>query len=111
MPHAELKYSSDLTLDAAAVFEVIEATILEHDGASGACKCRAYPTDGFRHTHMIVSVSLLAKPNRNAAFTAALLADLETRIKAQVHQRCFFSVMVEYSPSSYITNLHDPVGG
>lgn len=106
MPHAELKYSSDLEIDAKAILAQIEATILEHDAGAGACKGRAYPTDLFRHSHIAISVALLSKPHRDEAFSRALLADLESRIKAQLRQPCEFSLGLSYSTPFYVTNSH-----
>ena len=106
MPHAELKHSSDLDFDAQAIFKTIEDTINDHDSGSGECKCRAYPSDSFHHSHLLVEVSLLPKPHRDEAFTAALLADLEQAIKAHLKQRCYFSLLVAYSLKSYVTNEH-----
>ena len=105
MPHAELKYSSDLNIDANAILQTIETTIQSHDSA-GACKGRAYPTDQFNHTHILVDISMLTKPHRDKPFTAALIADLEHAIKAQIHQPCAFSLMLTYTGDTYITNMH-----
>lgn len=108
MPHAELKYSADLTIDAAAILADIEQVILKHDSGSGDCKGRAYPSQTFHHTHLLVSVAMLTKPHRDEAFTEKLIADLERSIKTHLHQRCFFSLDLRYMGGSYITNLHDP---
>jgi hypothetical protein len=108
MPHAELKYSSDLTLDAPAILAEIEAVILKHDANSGACKGRAYPAQQFHHSHITVSVALLTKPHRDAAFSEALLAALESRIKAMIPVACEFSLGLNYSTPFYVTNRHTP---
>jgi hypothetical protein len=108
MPHAELKYSDDLILDAGAILAEIEATILRHDAGSGACKGRAYPASVYHHSHVLVSVAMLTKEHRNEAFTAALLEDLERVIKARIKQHCHFSLGISYSTSAYVTNLHQP---
>ncbi|UWQ50422.1 hypothetical protein K3722_02920 [Leisingera caerulea] len=106
MPHAELKYSSDLEIDAPSILAAIEAVILEHDAGAGACKGRAYPTDQFHHTHIAISVALLSKPHRDETFSRALLADLESRIKAQLRQPCEFSLGLSYSTPFYLTHFH-----
>ncbi|MDW4551566.1 hypothetical protein R5H32_19655 [Defluviimonas sp. D31] len=108
MPHAEIKHSADLGFDAEKLFRTIEDTILRHDPNSGECKCRAYPAARYRHTHCLVSVSLLRKPHRDAAFTAALLADLDAAITAELAQPCFFSLGLSYSDDAYITRSHTP---
>ncbi|WP_264211063.1 hypothetical protein [Leisingera thetidis] len=106
MPHAELKYSSDLEIDAAAILAEIEAVILEHDSGAGACKGRAYPAGQYHHSHITVSVALLTKPHRDEAFSRALLASLESRIKARLTQACVFSLGLSYSTPFYVTNFH-----
>ncbi|OBY28759.1 hypothetical protein [Leisingera sp. JC1] len=106
MPHAELKYSSNLDVDAEAILAEIETVILEHDCGAGACKGRAYSTDRYHHTHITVSVALLTKPHRDETFSRALLADLESRIKARLHQPCEFSLGLSYSTPFYVTNFH-----
>ena len=45
MPHADIKYSSDLNINAEEILQVIEETILGKDTGAGACKGRAYPAD------------------------------------------------------------------
>lgn len=107
MPHAELKYSSDLEIDAGAVLAAIEQTIQRHDAGSGECKGRAYPADVFHHTHVIVSLSLLQKPHRDAAFTTALVQDVEAVVKSMIPQSCFFSLALDYSSGVYVTNRHE----
>ena len=107
MPHAELKYSGDLEIDAGAVLRRIEQVIQSHDAGSGACKGRAYPTEHFHHRHILVTLSLLTKPHRDEAFTRALMADVETAVKEMIPQSCFFSLELNYSGASYVTNLHE----
>ena len=108
MPHAEIKYSADLDLPLADLFQEIERTINAHDPSAGACKGRAFPARDFHHSHILVELSLLSKPNRGAAFTAALMDELERRIKALVPVPCAFSMALNYSGPTYVTNMHDP---
>ena len=107
MPHAELCYSADLEIDAEDILREIEAVLQHHDAGSGACKGRAYPAAVFHHSHMLVRLSLLTKPHRDAAFTEALMADLEQAVKAMIPQPCFFSLALEYSGAHYVTNRHE----
>ncbi|WP_323778352.1 hypothetical protein [Leisingera sp.] len=106
MPHAELKFSSDLEFDAKSILAEIETVILKHSSGAGACKGRAYPAEQFHHSHIAITVALLAKPHRDAAFSRALLADLESLIKARLSQPCKFSLGLSYSPPFYVTNFH-----
>ena len=108
MPHADLKYSNDLNLNASTILTSIEMVIQTHDPGSGNCKGRAYPTAEFHHTHLLVEISMLPKAHRDTAFMAALSADLETTIKAYLSQPCSFSLMISFSSENYITNRFEP---
>ncbi|MGH1541603.1 MAG: hypothetical protein ACRBHB_14345 [Arenicella sp.] len=106
MPHCELHFSNDLNIDAKAILTKVETIINDHDENAHECKGRAYPASIYHHSHLKVTVSLLSQPHRNETFTKTLMADLETQIKATIPQSCFFSLLVEYSPSYYVTNEH-----
>lgn len=108
MPHAELKYSSDLKIDAPGVLQLIEDRINVHDPNAGECKGRAYPAAEFLHTHLLVEVSMLTKPHRDADFTVRVRDDLEAAINSMLTQRCYFSLAIHYSDAVYITNEFDP---
>lgn len=108
MPHAELKYSNDLSLNTHAILAEIEAIILRHDAEAGACKGRAYPTAEFHHSHVTVTVNLLVKPHRDEAFSAALLAELEHSISALIPVPCEFSFGLQYASPFYVTRKHTP---
>jgi hypothetical protein len=108
MPHAELKYSADLKIHAGKVLRLIEERINAHDPGAGECKGRAYPASIFHHTHLLVEISMLTKPHRDATFTRAVRDDLEQAIKGCLHQRCFFSLAIRYSDDAYITNEFVP---
>jgi hypothetical protein len=110
MPHAELRYSSDLSLDPAHVLDRIEQVLQRHDPGSGECKGRAYPAEIFRHSHCLVSVSLLAKPHRNSSFIAALTEDIEREVKACIPEPCYFSLDISFSSQLYVTNRHEGAG-
>jgi len=103
MPHAELKYSSDLKIDAENILTLIEARINEHDPKAGACKGRAYPAAVFHRSHILVEISMVTKPHRDEAFTLALRDALEIAIKGCLTQRCYFSLGIRYSDVVYIT--------
>lgn len=103
MPHAELKYSSDLELDAPAILARIEAVIQSHDAGSGECKGRAYPSALTHHRHVLVQIALLPKAHRDGAFMNALLNDLKTAISALLPDDIFFSLGLEFSSPHYVT--------
>jgi len=108
MPHAELKYSSDLKFDVAKTLQAIEQLILRHDAGSGMCKGRAYPSEIFHHTHCILTVSMLTKTHRDAAFTQDLLQALTTELGAHLSQECGLSVQIRYSDDAYYTGMYHP---
>ncbi len=107
MPHAELRYSSDLRVDPVAILADIEQMILQHDVGSGECKGRAYPTDYYHHSHLSLEISMLTKSHRDEAFTTALMGDLERLVKARIPQSCCFSFALKYSKGAYVTNFHE----
>ncbi|MEM7033988.1 MAG: hypothetical protein AAF629_30890 [Chloroflexota bacterium] len=106
MPHCELHFSDNLNLDAKAILAKVEAIINAHDPNAHECKGRAYPAAIYHRPHLKVTVSLLTRPHRDEVFTKALMTDLEVQIKVMVPQSCYFSLLIEYSPTYYITNEH-----
>jgi len=108
MPHAELKFSSDLGIEAEALLRGVEQVILRHDAESGDCKGRAYPAAIHQHNHCLLEVSMLTKPHRDAVFTRALLQDLEAEMKKHLTERCFLSLGIRYSDDNYVTTEHIP---
>lgn len=103
MPHATLQYSADLDIDAGAILAEIEAIILSHDSGAGDTKGRAYPAEVFHHTNFKAEVALLAKPHRNAAFVAALQADLSAAIAQHLPRPCWLSIDLVFSGPGYHT--------
>jgi len=103
MPHVEIKYSEDLALDHKALFNVIQKTINQFDSSAGACKSRAYPTDKYLHTHVLINVYLLTKDYRNDEFTKNLTEALLKEIKDIIKQPCFLSFELCYKGKNYIT--------
>ncbi|MFT7684426.1 MAG: 5-carboxymethyl-2-hydroxymuconate isomerase [Moritella dasanensis] len=106
MPHVEIKYTDNLDIDTDTIFNVIEGIITENDSGAGECKSRAYPCSQYKYPHMLVTVSLLTKPHRDAAFTYKLSDQIEHAIKLNLKQSLYFSLTIEYSPAYYSTNIH-----
>lgn len=105
MPHADLKYSSDLEIDAQAVLEGIEAILQKHDPGSGDCKGRAYPAPVSHHRHLIAEISLLPKAHRNEAFMAALREDLAAFLRNTLPRPCWMSLNLSFSGANYVTEV------
>ena len=108
MPHAEVKYSTDLEFDVQSMLQGIEKVLNDLDPTAGNCKGRAYPAAVFHHTHILVEAHLLAKPHRNAAFTARAIEALEAEVQRHLSQPCEFSLKLIYSPSTYVTYPYQP---
>ncbi|SDX37223.1 hypothetical protein [Litoreibacter albidus] len=104
MPHAEIKYSADMSLDTQAMMGLIETTVANHDSGAGAVKSRAYRVEDFQSTHVLITLTLLPKAHRDAAFMNALLADLTAGLKALVDQPCAFSLELAFNGPYYHTD-------
>ena len=104
MPHADLKYSPDLSFDPQAMFETIKRTILAYDSGSGDCKCRSYPAEAGNHTHLLIEISMLSKPHRDAGFTRALRDTIAAAVKKTTAAKLL------YIPGCHIFRRHVPNG-
>ena len=107
MPHADLKYSPDLSFDPQAMFATIEHIILAHDSASGDCKCLSYPAEASNHTHLLIEISMLTKPHRDVNFTRALRDAVAAAVKNHLQQSCYISLAIRYSDAMYLTDRHE----
>lgn len=105
MPHLDLKYSADISLDADAVLRGVEAIIQRHDAGSGACKGRAYPAPISHHRHLIAEISLLPKSHRDAAFMTALRDELADYLRGHLPSPCAFSLDLRFSGENYLTEM------
>lgn len=105
MPHCELHFSDDLEFDAQAMLAEVEAVILRHDPGAGETKGRAYPATHYRHTHLKATVALLSKPHRDAAFVAALQAELTDVLGRDLPRPCWLSIDITFSTPNYHTEL------
>lgn len=104
MPHAEIKYSADLNLDTQGMMGLIETTIGNHDSGAGAVKSRAFKIEDYRHSHVIINITVLPKAHRDTAFMNALLKDLSAGLKAQIDQACAFSLELHFNGAYYATD-------
>jgi len=105
MPHLDLKFSSDIDLDIQAFFAEVESVLQAHDADTGPCKCRAYKAKNYQHSHCLVELRMFAKRERDAQFTANIVAAVEAVLIKYLNQDCSLSVMLTFSPSAYITRL------
>lgn len=105
MPHCELHFSADLDIDVAAILSQVEAIILAHDPGAGETKGRAYPAEQFLHTNFKATLSLLAKPHRDAQFVAALQRNVIAAISAHLPRPCWMSIDITFSTQNYHTEF------
>jgi len=110
MPHVEIKYSDNLTIDTQKIFDSVEEIINQKDISAGECKSRAYPCSVYKYSHILVTVSLLTKPHRDKEFTQSLSIEIEKAIKSHLQQSLYFSLNIEYSLDYYTTNIHSVDG-
>ncbi|MDG1069396.1 MAG: hypothetical protein P8P40_13640 [Sulfitobacter sp.] len=101
MPQADLSYSADLKLDAAAILAAVEETIAARDNTSGACKGRAYPLEQTHHTHVLLRLRMLRKPHRDDAFMQGLLAALQTALEPLIPTPCILGVELGFLEPHY----------
>jgi hypothetical protein len=106
MPQLDLKYSASLNLDVTELFSVVEKTLIQLDGSAGHCKCRAYPSDQYQHTHILCQVSILNKPHRDESFMQECLLQLEKVIAQFIPKGCHYAVELKFSSEYYSTHLN-----
>ncbi len=70
MPQADLFYTADVSAPFRDLLGKVESAILELDDQSGECKGRAHKVVDYNHPHVLLRVSMLPKPHRDAAFAA-----------------------------------------
>ncbi|AKS45495.1 hypothetical protein SAMN05444287_0591 [Octadecabacter temperatus] len=103
MPQADLKYSSDMDIDAEGLLAEIEAVIGDFDSGAGKCKGRAYPAASYQHSHVFLTVQVLEKPHRDDVFMQTLLEKLTNTVDKHIKQACSRSVSVDFLPKYYAT--------
>jgi len=103
MPHAALKYSAGLDIDAPALLARIEGVMQAHDPGSGDCKGRAYPAAHAYHDHLLLEISMLPKAHRDDAFLDALRAGLAEALRPVLPRPCWLSIELRFSGRHYLT--------
>lgn len=103
MPHVEIKYSDNLDINVQEIFDCIETKINQIDPLAGDCKSRAYPANNYKHTHVLINITMLKKDYRDDKFTQLLIKSLVDGVKSLIKFKCYFSLNLEYSGGNYIT--------
>ncbi|MEP1767954.1 MAG: hypothetical protein ABJJ53_15110 [Sulfitobacter sp.] len=103
MPQADLSFSSQITLDSAAILSTIETVISAHDSGSGACKGRAYPVEKTHHTHVLLRLRMLNKSHRDDIFMQALLSKLQEALRPLIPAPCILGIELGFLEPLYVS--------
>lgn len=101
MPQVDLKYSNDIKINDSDLFQAVEQCINELDDGAGCCKCRAYPSSSYLHSHVFLTVSIIDKPHRDEDFMRELLQSLRDLGKSFISTEYHFSVEVKFLSQYY----------
>lgn len=104
MPKVDLKFSSDINLDTISIFDTIEKVINQFDEKAGACKSRAYPAAYYKHTHVLISISLLKKIHRDEDFMQKLLHQLKSNLIRFIPSNCYYAIDLFFIGDYYFTD-------
>ena len=108
MPHADIKYTSDIQIDLKTLMSDIEEIILDLDPTSGACKGRALKVDEYHHSHINIEIRLFATKNREIDLLNELINRIDSRAKSLLKKAAHVTVKLEFTPLTYLTGFYDP---
>ena len=108
MPHADIKYTSDIHIDLKTLMSDIEEIILHLDPTSGACKGRALKVDEYHHSHINIEIRLFATKNRDIDLLNELINRIDSRAKSLLKKAAHVTVNLEFTPLTYLTAFYDP---
>ena len=108
MPHADIKYTSDIQIDLKTLMSDIEKIILDLDPTSGACKGRALKVDEYHHSHISIEIRLFATKHRDIDLLNELINRVDTRAKALLKKAGHVTVELEFTPLTYLTGFYNP---
>ena len=108
MPHADIKCTSDLDIDAKTLMANIEKIILQLDPNSGVCKGRIIRIDEYHHSHLNIELRMFASKKRDIEFSNQLVSRVDQIAKSLMKSSGHVTVKLEFSPVTYLTGFHDP---
>ena len=108
MPHADIKYTSDIQIDIKTLMSDIEEIILGLDPSSGACKGRAQKVDEYHHSHINIEIRLFATKHRDSALLNELINRVDFKVKSVLKKAAHVTVKLEFTPLTYLTGFYDP---
>lgn len=100
MPQADLYHTADQTPDADAL-ATIEKVIHDFDDSAGDCKGRLHPVETYHHSHMLLRLSMLAKPHRDVAYAEELGQHLVEALKPYGSAPVTISVQIRFDLEHY----------
>jgi hypothetical protein len=108
MPHADIKYTSDIQIDFGSLLSDIEEIILDLDPTSGACKGRALKVDEYHHSHINIEIRLFATKHRDINLPNELIIRIDNKAKSLLQKAAHVTVKLEFTPLTYLTGFYDP---
>ncbi len=108
MPHADIKCTTDVDIDAKTLMSDIEEIILQLDPNSGVCKGRVIRIDEYHHSHVNIELRMFASKERDVDFSNQLISRVDQKAKLLMKSAAHVTVKLEFSPVTYLTGFHNP---
>ena len=108
MPHADIKCTTDVDIDAKTLMLDIEEIILQLDPNSGVCKGRVIRIDEYHHSHLNIERRMFASKERDVEFSNQLISRVDQKAKLLMKSAAHVTVKLEFSPVTYLTGFHNP---
>ena len=108
MPHADIKCTTDVDIDAKTLMSDIEEIILQLDPNSGVCKGRVIRIDEYHHSHLNIKLRMFASKERDVDFSNQLISRVDQKAKLLMKSAAHVTVKLEFSPVTYLTGFHNP---
>ena len=108
MPHADIKCTTDVDIDAKTLMLDIEEIILQLDPNSGVCKGRVIRIDEYHHSHLNIELRMFASKERDVEFSNQLISRVDQKAKLLMKSAAHVTVKLDFSPVTYLTGFHNP---
>lgn len=101
MPQADIYHTVDISLPAREILAQIETVVKDHDSGAGQCKGRTHSISEFHHSHIYLTLSLLPKPHRDAAYAADLGGKLGALLQPHLPAGTTAAVNIRFDLAHY----------
>ena len=108
MPHADIKCTTDVDIDAKTLMLDIEEIIRQLDPNSGVCKGRFIWIDEYHHSQLNIELRMFAYKKRDVEFSNQLISRVDQKAKLLMKSAAHVTVKLEFSPVTYLTGFHNP---